>query len=124
MFFHKPSVKTMRDKLLPMMADLRGENKRNARISGTVEDIDFAEQLLDYFILEVDETDEKRSKKYDSRTAREESLVAAEEDIQRSAVTRRQTVGDSGTGSTRSTPCKRCIVDDEDGWNQAMSREL
>lgn len=120
----KPKMKTMRDKLRAVMAERRETNKRNANSSGIAEEVGPAEQLLDDMLLEVQESEEARRNERDCATAREDALVAAGDQIQRNALTRRQTVGDDGTGSTRSTPRKRRHVEDMDGWNEALEREL
>lgn len=120
----KPTMKTMRDKLRSMMVDRRGTNKRNANSSGIAETIGPAEQLLDDFIHEVDELEEVRARERDDITAREEVLTQAGEQIQLNAITRRQSVGDEGTGSSRSTPRKRAMEDDIGAWESAIEHEL
>ena len=120
----KPTMKTMRDKFRAMMADRKETNKRYANSSGIDEVIGPADQLLDDFLLEVQESEESRQKEREEANAREEAMASAGEQIQRNALTRRLSVGDEGSGSSRSTPRKRRAEDQLDGWKDAIEREL
>lgn len=120
----KPTVKTLRDKFRTLMADRKSSNAHNENASGIAEDVGPIDQLLDDFLLESNEAAEERRREKGEQNAREEALQAAGETIQRNALTRRQTVGDSGSGSCRSTPSKRQRDDDEEGWVELVKEEI
>lgn len=120
----KLTIKTMRDKLRCMMADRREVYKINANSSGIAKTIGPAEELLDDFLHEVQELEEARARERNETTAREETLIQAGEQIQQSAVTRRVSVREEATGSSRSTPKKRLMKDDNDAWEDAIEYEL
>lgn len=75
-------MKTTRDKLRAMMAELREVNERNKGCSGNIENVFLLDQLLDDNNLEVDEIEEARALERVQTTAREEALVAAGDKIQ------------------------------------------
>lgn len=122
--YQKPSMKTVRDKLRSMMVARRKTNKRIAIMSGVEEINGPVEELLDEFITEVDQCEEERRRERDELTNRESALTSAGEQIQRNALTRRRSVGDEGTDSSRSTPRKRRLVEEDDEWYAILKREL
>lgn len=68
----------------------RARVERNIRSSG-IEDVVFpSDQLPDSFILESGETKERRRCERDKATEREETLVAAREQIGKNALAQRQ----------------------------------
>lgn len=105
---------TVRDKLRSVIAERRAVNKRDENTSGVEEVIGPTGDLLGEFLAEVDDGEEEKRFEREKRSLRETNLTTAREQIQRNVLTRRQSVGDGGTGSTISTPRKRYISEDGD----------
>lgn len=76
----------MRDKLSYMIAERRESNKKNERNSGNLEEVGPLDQLLDDSITDVDNTKVALRSERDETTDREESLLAAGEQIQQTAL--------------------------------------
>lgn len=121
----KPTVKTLRDKFRSMMADRKSANSMMVGQSGVTEEVGPIEQLLDDLTVEKADDDEDGRRRRQARGVREEALAAAGESIQRTAVTRRLSVGDDGRGSSReSTPKKMRTSGDLEEWNKTLINEL
>lgn len=120
----KPQIKTLRDKVRSMIVDRRSTDASNAAASGISEEVGPVDQLLEDIILEKDTFEEGKKQEKDDLDAREEALVSTGETIQRNAVSRRLSVGDDGTGSSRSTPRKRRNTEDLEEWNALLCKEL
>lgn len=82
------------------------------------------DQLIDGFLLELKESEEAFQREIDEVTESAESLVAAGQKIQRNALSRRLSVGDHWTRSSKDESRKRKITDGIDGWGDAVEREL
>ena len=59
----RPSLKTLRDKLRSMLTTLESQNGKNIAASGITEIVTEEDQLLDDFLLEINEVNFERKKK-------------------------------------------------------------
>lgn len=131
----KPAVKTLRDKYRGLVKDRKAKVASNLAESGIVEDISELDQLLDDLMHERDDLDTQKRQERQEMDAREESLVAAGEEIRQQACvrqTRRSTAasdndhpGTEQSSGTGSTPKKRRTDDVAfDEWQTTLAKEL
>lgn len=110
----KPTVKTLRDKLRSMICARKSKTRLNEAASGISEIVSEEDQLLDDFILEVQEAKLAKKEETQKMTQNEAKLVAAGKEIQQQALSR---VRKDNQNTTKPKKRKR----DEDGsWNEWM----
>lgn len=82
------------------------------------------EQLLEDYLLQMNDNDAEMRRDGAEATEMESRLVSAGEEIQINALTRRPSIGDNSSGSNRSAPQKWGFTDAIHGWNEFIKRGL
>lgn len=75
-------------------------------------------------LLKVKEMEEERKRERNQVEAREDTFVAAGEQTEQNIAGRRRMVGDSRTGSMRSTFRERAVATEDDSWKKVVIGEI
>lgn len=106
-------MKTIRDKVRYVMAEQKEVNKNNERNSSSPEEYGLLDQLLDKFIMKVDDAEGSWRRERDEKTTREEGLVEVGEQMEAkttlSTLERRGKYEWELTIYRKERPCKRHI---------------